>query len=405
MKILLYNPISGHGHLDSWNAMFAETLLNEGHQVAAITPDATILEGILARRARVGSGKIRILPWEQENMMDALAQKDPEWAMARNAAAPQEPSHWLSPLEAAARINAALASSGGADFIFITYMDMYPRDEAAWTDFGRFVHTPWGGVVFNPAQGPEETGREGYYRLTACRGMCFLDAASETGYGRAMPERIFHTLPDITDGSLPGKTPEIVLHMKEKAAGRRIALLGGSLDSRKNIGGFCEMAARADPDRYLFALVGRHYESTFSESDKKKLAIFMADARSNTFLWPDYVPDERDLNAIFMASDVIFAVYRNFPGSSNMLAKAAAFEKPLLVSDQYRMGALTRRYRLGLAVPECDPGMAHALAALARLESMSREVMGFAAYRRDFPTQAMAPALSSFIRRCVEKAS
>lgn len=405
MKILLYNPVSGHGHYDSWTAMFAEILSKNGHHVMVMTPDVAKIQTILAQHIRSDLRNIRLLPWKQDNLWESLTQKNPEWTIAQNAAAILEPSPWLSPLEAAARINVALSSNGGADFLFFTYMDVYPKDETTWVEFGRFVHIPWGGAVFHPTYNLQKIGTEGYYNLAACRGMCFLEVASKENYEFVQPKKVFQTLPDITDTSLPAKTPDIIIRIKKKAAGRRVVLLAGSVDSRKNIAGFCELAAQADQNRYFFALVGRQFDYTFSDNDKKKLAMFAADARSNTFLWREHIPDERDLNALFMASDVIFAVYRNFRGSSNMLAKAAAFEKPLLVSDKYLMGELTRRYRLGLTVPEDDPGMLHTLAALCSLESLPPTEMGFEAHRHDFSSQTMGSAISSFIRRCMEKIS
>lgn len=39
MKTLaLINPISGHGHLDSWHALFVEAFLRRGYRIIAITP-------------------------------------------------------------------------------------------------------------------------------------------------------------------------------------------------------------------------------------------------------------------------------------------------------------------------------------------------------------------------------
>ena len=41
--ILVYNPLAGHGHLDSWNAMFVSLLLAGGYRVIAVTEDCAAL--------------------------------------------------------------------------------------------------------------------------------------------------------------------------------------------------------------------------------------------------------------------------------------------------------------------------------------------------------------------------
>ena len=48
----------------------------------------------------------------------------------------------------------------------------------------------------------------------------------------------------------------------------------------------------------------------------------------------------------------LFAAYRNFTGSSNLLTKAAAYGKPILVSQGACMGRRISEYGIGIAIPE-----------------------------------------------------
>lgn len=59
--VLIYNPISGHGHLDSWNAIFVSLLLDRGWKVLALTPDAQALVSKLALRRCIPSDDLHIL--------------------------------------------------------------------------------------------------------------------------------------------------------------------------------------------------------------------------------------------------------------------------------------------------------------------------------------------------------
>ena len=63
-SILLYNPISGHGHLDSWNAMFVSILLEAGWRVNALTPDAQDLLKRLKSKNLANLANLNVLDWD-----------------------------------------------------------------------------------------------------------------------------------------------------------------------------------------------------------------------------------------------------------------------------------------------------------------------------------------------------
>ena len=52
--ILLYNPISNEGHLDSWHVLFIEAFLNAGWAVLAMTSDLTGLQHKLTQKGLLG---------------------------------------------------------------------------------------------------------------------------------------------------------------------------------------------------------------------------------------------------------------------------------------------------------------------------------------------------------------
>jgi glycosyltransferase involved in cell wall biosynthesis len=114
----------------------------------------------------------------------------------------------------------------------------------------------------------------------------------------------------------------------------------------------------------------------------------------------DFIDDEREFNAIMHASDILFAVYTDFPYSSNMLSKAANLRRPILVSDRYLMGELVRRYGIGIAVPEDDPSAAYL--ALEKLQNGSVSEESYANYCKNFSAQSLGDALEQFICRCLK---
>jgi len=69
---------------------------------------------------------------------------------------------------------------------------------------------------------------------------------------------------------------------------------------------------------------------------------------------PERIPEETSYNALVQACDVLWAVYRNSPHSSNTLSKAAFFERPVIVAAGHLMADRNSRYSLGSVVPAGD---------------------------------------------------
>jgi UDP:flavonoid glycosyltransferase YjiC (YdhE family) len=93
-------------------------------------------------------------------------------------------------------------------------------------------------------------------------------------------------------------------------------------------------------------------------------------------------------------------VYKDFRNSSNMPGKAAAFGKPILVSDKYLMGERVRHYGLGAAVPEDNPE-----AILAAIESVIQSPPlqeNFATYKAMHNEEVMGRALERFFTACLQ---
>jgi len=105
-------------------------------------------------------------------------------------------------------------------------------------------------------------------------------------------------------------------------------------------------------------------------------------------------------NEVIQASDVIFAVYRDFKVSSNMPGKAAAFNKPILVAKGYLMGERVTNYGIGATVAEDDVlGMLSALNSL--IDNPNLMAKNFEAYRQDFSVEALSDHLIGFLKNCM----
>jgi hypothetical protein len=226
----------------------------------------------------------------------------------------------------------------------------------------------------------ENAGKEEYFLQERFKGLCFLNEHAVPTYTAACPNCVYGFLPDISYASLALRKPPLVEEIHQLAAGRTVMLLCDSIENRKNISAFCKFALMADSTRWFFAVVGQTHVQTFSEQEKQLMASFVAAPKRNPYFCDAFFDEEGEINALIQSADILFATYKNFQNSGNMLGKATYFEKPILVSDGYLMAYRIRRYAIGVVVPQDD---VHAmLSALERLAAEPLPPENFGAYRQ-----------------------
>lgn len=388
--ILVYNPISGHGHLDSWNALFVSFLLQNGWCVIALTPDVADLRARLADKGLATSSSLQILPWD--NLRRTFVQrilgrikrifKQPK---TNNNDDPE--ANFLNPLEFAQRVHKALKhTKWQPEVVFNMYMDLYRTDTVSWQAFDAVCQLPWSGIRFVPRHEPTEA----YYLSPSLFGMCFLDETICEQYVLRLPHKTFEYLPDITESALPSQPSDIAQGIKALAKGRKIVFLGGTIGGGKNLARWYELIQRVDPAKWFFLQIGEVHENSLTPEDILARQRVMQVMPENLFIHPAYLPDEKTFNEIIQLSDVLFAVYRNFRISSNMLGKAAAFDRPIVVAKGYLMGQRVTTYGIGRAVAEDDVAqMQAALEMLVRGEQCTQMRDCFQSYRNDFSIEAL----------------
>lgn len=286
------------------------------------------------------------------------------------------------------------------DFFLSMYADLWMTNPAYWRPASVHVPLPWGGIRFMPLDN-RHAATEGYFRDPMFRGLCFLDEDAVACYQSCRPEKIFGFLPDVANAELSLQPSTIAGEIRRRAAGRPIILLCGSVEGRKNARLFCEAARQPGAEDFLFAIVGQLHPATLDREERALLDEFAATRDGNTFFHDIYFECEGQMNAVIAAADIIFAVYRDFPISSNMLSKAATFRKPILVSDRFLMGRRVRRYGIGIAVPEEDASAM--LAGLFSIPIKSIPVENFERYCADFSASALAAHLDCFLTDCFPK--
>lgn len=129
-----------------------------------------------------------------------------------------------------------------------------------------------------------------------------------------------------------------------------IVCLLGSIHSRKGVDLLLETAKLLPTDKYQFVVAGK---SSLSKEEEEKL-ILQANVQGNIVLSLNKIPDEYTFNSLIYKSDVVFAVYNDFYGSSNLLTKAAQMKKPVVVAKGHCMGCRVELFDTGIAIDAGD---------------------------------------------------
>jgi len=160
-------------------------------------------------------------------------------------------------------------------------------------------------------------------------------------------------LPDVTDCSIADDHP-LPGQLGIPVGKRPVIGLLGHLRPSKGVTDLIAFARSEPLLNACFLFAGSCDWNDFSLSDKEAIQTACAEDPRIIF-HPERIPDETGYNALVKSCDVLWAVYRDTPHSSNTLAKAAFFERPVVVADGHMMARQTRDYRLGEVVPLGDP--------------------------------------------------
>jgi hypothetical protein len=225
-----------------------------------------------------------------------------------------------------------------------------------------FLSLPWSGLYLHalsfrmPGKLNPKTNRlpcpERIFRGSQCKGLAILDEgiASQVADVTGKPVVV---LPDLPDERLPAQAVEGSLGHRLSccAGGSTIVGLFGYLQPSKGLIPLLQASQHPSLSNVCFAFGGETCWPLFSSHESRTICNVLTRS-ANTWNHLMRIPEEEQLNSALSVCDVLYAAYLDFPHSSGIVAKAAAFKKPLIVSDGYLMAERVRRFRMGEVVPE-----------------------------------------------------
>lgn len=188
------------------------------------------------------------------------------------------------------------------------------------------------------------------------RSLATLDPGLVAPLGTLVPGKRIVVFPEPIDLRLPTPgepVPEVARTLLKRARGRGIVSLVGWLQRSKGIETFTEVARDPRLGHLFFFLGG---EIAWHGIDATRARTLQESWRSTPNLHTHFerLQEGSEINAVLGASDVVFAAYLDFPYSSNILAKAAAMGRPIIVSRGFYMAEQVDRYKLGATVSQGD---------------------------------------------------
>ena len=156
-------------------------------------------------------------------------------------------------------------------------------------------------------------------------------------------------IPDITDTELHDEISDIEEKVFEYAKGRKIISLLGRIHKRKHVLTFLDAADEMSGEELFFLIAGEPALESFSKEEKDRI---MNPRRDHYYIYPDRIQDGHEFNSLLRCSSVVFASYKEFNFSSNMLTKCAYFKKPMIVTENTYMADVVNKYNIGLTIRE-----------------------------------------------------
>lgn len=365
MKVTVID-CSVSGHRETYYKQFAQTWAGMGHETSLIAPDG---KGVQETVAFQPVSALPLLP------LPAGKPLQKKLVVLRNA---------VIRLQNLYRLRRSLQRLKPDLVFFACLDDMLPTLAPLWL-FNLLLPYQWSGLLVQSALPPYHRGMPDtrpFLRSKNCVGVGILNEYSAKDLETF--QRHILLFPDFADLSAPATNYPLLRKLKEKARGRKVISLLGSINFSKGIKLLLESIPLLPKDEYFFLIAGKSSLTAQQENDLRSFG----ESRNNCLFSLEKIPDESCFNALIAESDLIFAAYKQFTGSSNLLTKAAAFRKPVIVSRGLCMGRRVEQYGTGQTTGEDNTG--ECSAAIRSLCTETRmDIQAFARYAHEHEVEKL----------------
>lgn len=386
------------GHHPVYVKTFARLLLHAGYQVTVLCPAPGEVTSWVDQAESIEEGRFkayefseeepRLLGYMPSRFRNAFLSLARWWHISRS-------------------VKALCPSCGRPDLVFFAWLDSYLSGYLSVKLIDWQFPFLWSGLYFHPrhlrALGKNGKPTKGWFALPEsfvarskwASSVAVLDAGVLSVLCAKLHGKPAVALPDFTDELPPSKDCPLAEDIKLKARGRAVIGLLGRLARRKGLLTLIKIVQQSTENDWYFVFVGVLQAETFSKEELVEVQSFFHVQRDDCFFHLSKIPDDAQFNAVMNVCDVIFAMYENFPHSSNLMTKTAIYGKRILVSTGGYMEEVVKDFALGESVPSGDAQAA--IDALRRLTDSDHPVKWSPRMRKYAVDQSQERLQSSLI--------
>ena len=421
-KILLWNPISNHGHLNMYLEIYASTLLDLGYEVYYYADfeeafkEYLNVEVPMLKSVEVISHKLLLKHWTAKwiyLIMGNLLKR--VWtfitciwkkALITVNFRYKSKNSFVEFGVLTRKLKVLNEFGFRPDLVICMYLDMTYLDCNSRRIF-RNLSVPWVGLLFHPQPLPGIGAfeKKSWFSDESNMGGIFFTNNMINSYNQASSQtQVFEHFPDVTRESMKIK-PLLDLDLRKLSNGRNIVGLVGALDGNKKlIQEFLDASKDPRLEDYYFVIAGEVYEATLEKATLSEIRSLSDSFQQNLYIYDKYIESEVDFDYLISQVDILFACYKNFDSSANILAKSARFRKPVIVRAGTWIGQITEQYNLGLAIS--NPDVSNVVSAILNLGQKIKNVsndFGFDSYMARVSTNSLKNSLKIFLEKLWER--
>ena len=351
-KLLIYNPISNAGHLDSWSSVILEELVKLGKDPIYAGEDIQIIKenindiNIIKKIKFVKFSNIqdkifikfkslilRIINF----FFSKLFKKNYSYNLFFN------PKFFFKTSDSILK----KFDINQKDILVINmFLDIYTINKKTWLECDKKYNFSWCGIHFHDVKSRIEI-------INSLKNNIFLIFLIKDLTNKYDIKKN-HYLSEFTYIKKNEKQNILEKKIKNYSRERKIIFMGGAIGKRKNLSNWSKIIDQIDNDKYYFIQIGKVFFSDLDFEDKLAFKKILKHHPKNIFIYNRFIKREKDFNSLINMSDAIYAVYKNFKSSSNMISKSLSFKIPILVSQRGQMELDVKKYENGEIVAEDD---------------------------------------------------
>jgi glycosyltransferase involved in cell wall biosynthesis len=387
--LVLFDPHST-GHHPTYILIYVRLLLEIGHYVSVFFPDPDLFIE-LKRHYPERLITHRLQPFKVRRFRNKYL------AFFFNG----RRSWWLWFKTSWSAMVAKWQAGRKVDLVLIMMIDSYLHQTVNARLVDLFFRWPWIGLYFRPRSNSNRQWFGGQSALKSKRCLALL-TTENLSLVKTFTDRPTYATPEITDEN-EGVDEELSALVSQRAKNRTVVGLLGNLAPVKGLAVFLELLARANSQKYFFLVAGPLPSVDLKHPALERMREVIDQPPENFLALAKKIPDGRPFNTLVKSCHIVYAVYEKFPHSSNVMTKAAIFEKYLIVSEgkDFLMARGVTTYNLGVAIPENSVSTAlQALDCLSQGKSLTNQplIPRFKEYAAEHSTKKLKEILTTITK-------